>query len=135
VWSAYAIAVSAANDAGVVTALTGSASLQRGGESTTLQSGARVLEGDRVVTGADGYAGITLRDETHLTLGPNSNLLLDAYAFDSKTQNGTFAASFTKGTMRVITGMIGHHSPESFSVKTATATIGIRGTQFVVEAR
>ncbi len=135
VGGAYAPFTAAGNDAGVITVSTGTASIQRSGESSAVQPGTRVLEGDRVVTGADGYVGIAMRDDTHLTLGPGSSIVLDQYAYDSKTRNGNFAASFTKGTMRVITGLIGRNSPEAFAVKTTSATIGIRGTQFLVEAK
>ena len=131
----YAMAAAADNDAGVVTVSSGTASLERAGQSMSIRPGIRVMQGDRVITAGDGFVAISMRDNTHLTLGPNSNLALDRYAFDPKTRNGNFMASFTKGSMRVITGLIGQHSPESFNVNTASATIGIRGTEFVVEAR
>ena len=120
--------------AGVVKTAKGTAYAERGAVRVTLAPGARVNEGDRIVTGTDGYLGLTMRDDTLLTLGPGSVLALDTYGFDPKTHDGNFLASLSKGVLSVVTGLIARRSPDSFVVKTRISTMGVRGTEFIVEA-
>lgn len=124
-----------ANDyAGVVKTTRGTASVERGGTQIPLAPGTQVNQGDRIATTANGYVGITMRDDTLLTLGPGSVLVLDTYGFDPKTHEGSFLASLSKGALSVVTGLIARRSPESFAVKTRISTMGVRGTEFIVEA-
>jgi hypothetical protein len=120
--------------AGVVKTAKGTVSVERGGTQIPLAPGARVSQGDRIVTAANGHVGITMRDDTLLTLGPGSVLALDTYGFDPKTHEGSFLASLSKGVLSVVTGLIARRSPESFAVKTRISTMGVRGTEFIVEA-
>jgi len=129
-----ATCVAAQDYAGVVKTAKGAAHAERGAIRVPLVPGARVNQGDRIVTGSDGYLGLTLRDDTLLTLGPGSVLALDAYGFDPKTHDGNFLASLTKGVLSVVTGLIAKRSPESFVVKTRISTMGVRGTEFIIEA-
>lgn len=128
------IAAAADDYAGVVKTTKGTASAERGGRQVALTPGSRVSQGDRIVTGKDGYVGITMRDDTLLTLGPGSVLSLDSYGFDPKTHDGNLLASLTRGVLSVVTGLIARRSPESFAVKTRISTMGVRGTEFIVEA-
>jgi hypothetical protein len=132
--SATATAAGANDYAGVVKTTKGSAAVERAGSRVALAPGARVNQGDRIVTGNDGYLGITMRDDTILTLGPGSVLALDNYGFDPKTHDGSFLATLTKGVLSVVTGLIAKRSPDAFAVKTRISTMGVRGTEFIVEA-
>ncbi len=89
---------------------------------------------DRVVTGPDGSASMVLRDGTTLVLGPKSRMELKDFAFDASTQKGSMLVSLVQGTLRMITGIIAKVNPGSVAVTTKTATIGVRGTDFIVEA-
>jgi len=129
-----ATAAAADEYAGVVKTSKGSAVAERGGDEVTLAPGVQLNQGDRIVTGSNGYVGITMRDDTLLTLGPGSALNLDTYDFDAKTHDGNFLVSLTKGVMSVVTGLIARHSPDSFVVRTRVSTMGVRGTEFIVEA-
>jgi len=124
----------AADYAGVVKTVRGSATVERASSRVALAPGSRVNPGDRLVTGADGYLGVTMRDDTLLTLGPGSVLALDSYGFDPKTHDGNFLASLTRGVLSVVTGLIAKRSPDAFVVKTRISTMGVRGTEFIVEA-
>jgi hypothetical protein len=120
--------------AGVVKTARGSAFAERAGARVALEPGAKVNAGDRIVTGANGYLGMTMRDDTLLTLGPGTDLSLDNYRFDAKTHDGNFLLSLSKGVLSVVTGLIAKRSQESFIVKTRVSTMGVRGTEFIVEA-
>ena len=134
VFAVFALGAGAQEYAGVVKTSKGSASVERAGARVELKPGTEINQGDRLVTGQDGYVGITMRDDTLLTLGPNSNIVLDTYVFDPKTHEGSFLASLTKGALSVVTGLIARRSPDSFVVKTRISTMGVRGTEFIVEA-
>jgi len=98
-----------------------------------LQVGDRVFAGDRVLTGVGAAIGITLRDDTLLALGPKTSFVLEQYSFDADVDEGNIAVRVVKGTLRYVTGLIGKHAPEHQQVLTPTATIGIRGTDFIVD--
>src|SRR6187401_2825747 len=85
---AYCSAVPAADSAGMVKTMTGSASVMRDGETLALATGQRVYAGDRVAARDASYVGITLNDDTRLTIGPGSELQIREFAFDPATHSG-----------------------------------------------
>lgn len=119
---------------GSIKVVKGSVSILRAGQTLVAAPGAGLQVGDRVVTGADGATGITLRDNTLLSAGPNSSLSLDKFAFDSTTHAGVMDASLKRGTLSVVSGKIAKQSPESVRFSTPNTTLGVRGTEFVIEA-
>ena len=133
-FTVFASAAAAEEYAGVVKTSRGAASVDRAGTQIALAPGVQLNQGDRIVTGSNGYVGITMRDDTLLTLGPGSALNLDSYGFDAKTHDGNFLVSLSKGVMSVVTGLIAKRSPDSFVVRTRVSTMGVRGTEFIVEA-
>ena len=124
----------AADHAGVVKTARGTVALDRAGTAIAVQPGTRIEQGDRLTTAADGFVGITRRDDTLLTLGPSTRLTLDDYAFDAKTHDGRFGASLLKGVLHVVTGLLPKRAPDSFVLKTRISTMGVRGTEFIVDA-
>lgn len=120
--------------AGLVKRSAGTVTLSRAGQSQPAQAGAAVLTGDILRTGPDGAVGITLSDDTLLTAGPNSELVITAYAFNPTTQEGSLLASLWRGTLSMVTGLIGKKSPEQVKVQTRTVVLGVRGTEFIVDA-
>lgn len=88
----------------------------------------------RLQTGEDGAASVVLRDGTVLTVGPNSAIEINQFAFDATTQEGNFLLDLLQGSVRVITGILAKVNPEVFKVRTPTAVVGVRGTDFIVNA-
>jgi hypothetical protein len=123
----------AAGEAGTIKVIKGSVSIDRAGKRTPVTVGDRVMSADRVITGADSAVGITLRDNTRLTAGPDSVVSLDKYSFDSTTHAGELDASVKKGTLSVVSGKLAAAAPDKVSFRTPTATLGVRGTDFVIE--
>jgi hypothetical protein len=120
--------------AGVVKGVTGNATIDRLGSQQAIVVGAKVFTSDRIVTGADSTVGIMLRDNTMLSAGPNSILQMNKFAFDSTTNAGTIDASVKRGTVAVISGKIAKATPENVSFSTPSMTLGVRGTEFVIDA-
>ncbi|MGH8663195.1 MAG: FecR family protein [Burkholderiales bacterium] len=129
-----AAAEQSADYAGVVKIAKGEVAIERSGAKPPATPGARVQSGDRIVTGRDGQVGITLRDNTLLSAGPNSSLALDEFAFDSTTHAGAIDASVQRGTVAVVSGKIAQQSPEAVRFRTPNAILGVRGTSFVIDA-
>ncbi len=120
---------------GLVKRSTGQAALWRDGQSQPIQPGLGVQMGDTLRTGADGALGITLTDDTLLTIGANSELVLSTYSFDSTTQDGNLLVSLWKGTAAFVTGLIARKAPDNVRVQTRTVVLGVRGTEFIVDAQ
>jgi len=97
-------------------------------------SGDALRQGDRVRTGQTGGASIVLKDGTVLTMGPNTTVDLSQFQFDSTTQSGNFVLDLLQGSVRVVTGLLAKANPERFKVRTPTSVVGVRGTDFIVEA-
>ena len=83
--------------------------------------------------GADGAVGITFIDNTVMSSGPNSQIMLADYKFNSSNFRGSMLTIMNRGTLSMISGDIARSSPGAMKVKTPTAILGVRGTRFVVE--
>lgn len=111
----------------------GEVSVERGGKKIIAVVGTPVQVEDRVRTGPKGTVGITLRDNTLLSAGPNSLLTINQFAFDALSQAGAMSIGVQRGTLAASSGQIAKKNPEAVSFRTPTSVLGIRGTEFVVE--
>ena len=125
-------AVAWAEDVGQVKVLSGTVHVQRGNQSLPLKVGSPIQQADLLVTGADGSVGVTFTDNSLLSVGPNSALAIDRYAFDTTTHAGQFDASLKKGTLAVVSGKMVKQTPGTMRVHTPTSIMGVRGTEFAV---
>jgi hypothetical protein len=121
--------------AGMVKTTKGNATIERAGKQSPVSAGAALMPSDRVITGADGAVGITLRDETLLAVGPNSNVWLEKYAFDPTSHEGALNATVKRGTLGVISGKLPKQSPGAVQFRTPTSILGVRGTEFVIDVK
>jgi hypothetical protein len=128
------VAAAGAAEIGQIKVVKGQVAIERQGKPVPATVGTRLQTADVVKTGADGSVGITMDDESLLSAGPNSTLSLDRYAFDATTGQGRFDTSLNRGTLAVISGRIAKQSPDAMTVRTPTAILGVRGTEFVVSA-
>jgi hypothetical protein len=124
----------ASDDAGTIKNSRGSVSIERNGQKIPAAAGMPVFTGDRVITGMDGSVGITLRDNTLLSAGPKSSLVLNRFAYNSSTNDGAIDATVKRGTLAVVSGKIAKNSPSSVKFHTPAAILGVRGTEFVIDA-
>lgn len=126
-------AIAADDEAGRVKVSKGAVHIERAGKRIPAPVGAGVQASDTVVTGADGSVGIAFNDNSLLSAGPNSELVIDKFVFDSTTHKGEFDTSLKKGTLAVVSGKIVKQSPEAMRIRTPAAIMGVRGTEFVVK--
>jgi hypothetical protein len=125
----------AADSAGVVKRMQGTVTLLRAEQRLAVAPGTAVQVGDRLVTGADSAVGLTMADDTLLTAGPGSTLVITEFRFNSTTNEGSLLATLLQGTLHVVTGLIAKQAPQNVNVQTRNAVMGVRGTEFIVDAR
>lgn len=95
-----------------------------GSISGTLSAGSGVHAGETVRTGGAGQADLRFLDSSSLTVGPGSNVRLDKFVYDPNKGSGNIAVEASRGAFRFVTGSQGQGS---YSVKTPSGTLGIRG--------
>jgi hypothetical protein len=122
-----------AEDVGQIKVAKGAVHVERDGKVLPASVGMLIQQSDKLVTGADGSAGITFTDNSLLSAGPNSVLVVDHYAFDTRTHVGKFDASLKKGSLAVVSGKMVKQTPGAMRVRTPAAIMGVRGTDFVVQ--
>jgi hypothetical protein len=125
----------AAEHAGILKSVRGKV-LLLGADGITrpAQAGDPIAPIDRLQTEADSAASLVLRDGTMMVVGPSSRIDLKQFHFDSTTRDGGLLVSLLRGSLRMVTGLIGKAHSDAVRVETQTATIGIRGTDFIVQA-
>lgn len=131
---AWLPAIAHADDVGQIKTAKGAVHIEREGQKLPAAVGAKLRQSDTVVTGADGSVGITFIDNSLLSAGPNSSLAIERYAFDPTTHAGAFDSRLSRGTLSVVSGKIARQTPGAMTVKTPSAILGVRSTEFVVRA-
>lgn len=121
-----------ADRAGTVKTASGEAYLERNGEKIPTSVGTEVLVQDTIVTGEDGAIGITFDDNSRFATGPNTRIAVESFSFNSNTMEGDFLANITQGTLTVTSGDIARGSSEAMKVRTPSAILGVRGTNFAL---
>ena len=116
---------------GVVSETKGTAcDIQRGKSKISGAKGAEVESMDTYTTGAC-VSNITFKDDTKVKVNENSRLLIDDFVFDPKKSDaGKLAMKVGAGTVRYASGQIAKNNPQQVNIKTPTATIAVRGTDF-----
>lgn len=119
--------------AGSVKSVIGQALVLRNGAAPTpLAPGERIFEKDVLTTGKGSSLGLVLRDNSTLSLGPSSKLVVERFLFAPEKGALASVLRVAKGSAACVTGEIAKLSPDAVKVQTPTATIGIRGTHFLV---
>jgi hypothetical protein len=96
-----------------------------GGSQRSLAAGSQIFQDETIRTGAKAMAQLLFLDETSLSVGPQSEVTLDRFVYNPSTGTGDVVLSATRGAFRFITGS---QNPTNYQLKTAIATIGVRGT-------
>src|SRR5690554_1510096 len=122
----------AATEAALVLFSHGNVVLTNNSGSYPLEKGASVASGDTVITGEDGRIQMRFSDGGLVSLMPNSRFAVEEYSQPTASSEGSASVNLLKGGMRALSGSIGKKDQDSYKLKTDVATLGIRGTQFVV---
>ena len=120
-------------NSGTVTQLSGTLSvLKADGSVRILSQKSVVVTGDTVNTQKDSYAQIKFSDGGMITLKPNTSVKIQDFRFkQEEPEKDSFVFGLVKGGLRAVTGLVGKRgNQDAYSLDTATATIGIRGTSY-----
>jgi hypothetical protein len=101
------------------------------GKPHGLAKGDRVVEGETLITGRDGELLIKTDDSGVLAVRPSSRLVIDAYRVNGDSKDSV-VLKLLRGGLRSITGWISKTNNKNYRITTATATVGIRGTDHEV---
>ncbi|WP_421726157.1 FecR family protein [Bauldia sp.] len=96
-----------------------------GGSVRTLQVGTEIVSRERIQTTGSGSLQVMFNDKSTMTIGPNSDLVIDQFVYDPGASGGTFATSLTRGALRFVGGQISH--TEGATINTPVATLVVRG--------
>lgn len=117
-------------DVGSVEEVSGFAQIERD-ESFAVTQDFVVQSYDKAQTEA-GRMGIRFVDDTTIKITENSMVIIDEFVFDPDPSKSKLAVNFLKGTARFTTGLTGKVAKENMVLRTNSATVGIRGTDFSV---
>lgn len=117
---------------GYVKNVTGEASVTNEGKATKAEVGSAVLMGSVLRTGPKSSMGVTFKDETIMSFGPNTELTVDEYLYSPAQGKLKFDSRLAKGSLNYVSGVIAKLQPEAVTIGTPSGIIGVRGTQFVV---
>ena len=120
--------------AALVKSVKGDVKVTRNHRSFEATSGATLEVSDRIVTAPGASAGIVFRDGTLLSLGSGADILVRDYVFEPRNDKFSFSVYLAKGSAIYESGKIGKLSPQSVTVQTPNATVGVRGTRFLIQA-
>ena len=118
---------------GEVSITSGSAVIDRqdGDKGITVKKELDIFSYDTVKTG-NGKVGIEFIDETRVDITEHSKLVIDEFVYDPNTNTGKLSLKATLGTVRYASGQIAKNSAQNVSIKTPTATVSVRGTDFAM---
>lgn len=116
---------------GYVKTVTGDAWVITAGQRVKAQPGSAVLLGSLLKTSRSATMGVTFKDDTVMSFGPDTELTVDEYLYAPAQNQLKLGARLSRGSLNYVSGVIARLKPEAVSVKTPTGIIGVRGTQFV----
>lgn len=119
---------------GLVKGVSGGVSIVQPRATRAAEAGTQLQVADRIVTAPGATASIVFRDGTMLTLGGGADVHVRDYVFEPKANRYAFSVYMGQGSAIYESGKIGRLAPESVKVETPQATVGVRGTRFLIEA-
>ena len=107
------------------------AKIARKKDTITVTKGTGVEMND-VITTTKSKLGLTFEDNTKVAITPQSKLVIDDFVYDPNSKTGKLAMNVAMGTVRYASGAIAKNSRENVRLRTPTATIAVRGTDFTM---
>ena len=118
--------------AGHVKTVSGTATIVRDQGVTQVKAGDPIYATDTLRTGADGALGVTLRDDTRVSLGPNSEVRIDRYVYAPGEGGLGMVLKFLRGVGVYVSGRMSKLAPDAIRLETPSAIVGVRGTTVAI---
>lgn len=107
---------------------------QADGKVKVLNLTSTVESGDTLESQGNTYARVKFIDGSEITLAPNTQFRIDHYSFDKdKQKDDSSVFTLIQGTLRSVSGTLGKRSNDRYKLNTPSATIGIRGTNYLAK--
>ncbi len=119
--------------AGIIKAVSGDVFITSAQTTIRAVSNMKIMQGDSVKTGNNGKAGLIFDDDTVIGLGPDSEISIDQFLFDPVNKQLSFITRMIHGTFSFLSGQITKLAPKKVILETPDATLGVRGTKFLVK--
>ena len=119
--------------AGHIKVVTGSAFIVRQNTTLPAKPGDAVYAIDTLKTDADGTLGLTLMDDTRLSLGPSSEVRLERYVFAPAEGGLGMVLNFVRGVAAYVSGRMAKLAPDAIRLETPAAIVGVRGTTVAIK--
>jgi hypothetical protein len=119
--------------AGKIKLASGSAFIVRANSEIPAKIGEVVFESDVLRTGADGRVGVTMKDDTRVSLGPSSEARLERFVFAPAEGRFGFVFRIARGVAAYVSGQIAKLSPDAVRLETPASIIGVRGTSLAIK--
>ena len=119
--------------AGRIKVVSGEAVIVRGNSTLPAQNGLPVYQSDSLRTGKDGRVGVTLSDDTQVSIGPGSEVRLDSFVYEPGQGQLSLVLKFIRGTAAYVSGQIAKLAPDAVRLETPAAIVGVRGTTLGIE--
>lgn len=121
------------NAVGYVKTVTGDAWVTTAGQRVKATPGTAVAIGSQLKTAPAASLGVTFKDNTMMSFGPDTEMTVDAYLYAPAQGQLQLSTSLARGSLNYLSGVIAKLKPEAVQVKTPSGIIGVRGTQFVAK--
>lgn len=128
------MAASPPEHVGIVKTVAGDVVVVRHDKTIKAEQNMKLMQGDMVNTGPGGRVGLIFEDDTVVSMGSNSSISVENFIFHPSEKKLSFIARFFRGTASFLSGQIAKLAPDKVQVETPHATVGVRGTHFLVKA-
>jgi len=118
--------------AGHIKTVTGSATIVRERGPVAAKAGDPIYATDTLRTGADGAVGMTMRDDTRVSLGPNSEVKIDRYVYSPGEGGLGMVLKFVHGVAVYVSGRMAKLAPDAVRLETPSGIVGVRGTTVAI---
>jgi hypothetical protein len=118
--------------AGRIKVVSGSAFIVRKSGLIPARAGEAVFEADGLRTGVDGRIGVTLKDDTRVSLGPSSEVRLERFVFAPADGRLGLVLKIVRGVTAYVSGRIAKLAPDAVRLETPAAIVGVRGTTLAI---
>lgn len=127
------IAVAQEPRVGIVKNFSGKAFIERNKVIKSVNVKEGLLENDTLITGHNGSIGVILQDNSVMSIGPNTRVVISKFLFNPASEKFSFIAQIKKGTVVYLTGLIARLNHRGVRFETPSAVCGIRGTHFAIK--
>jgi hypothetical protein len=119
---------------GRIKVVSGAAFIVRDNTQLVAKAGEPIFKADVLKTGGNGRLGVTLKDDTRLSLGPSSEARIDNFVYAPTEGSLALALKVVRGVMAYVSGRIAKLAPDAVQLEAPAAIVGVRGTTILIKA-